>query len=143
MRPRIFLERGNPLNQRIHWSAGEGARIGPPRIMRRFVSLALVVLLFPGCALVEHRFAQNKKKRGKTDAPAPFLIGSIALVSEDGSYVLIDNDSHPSPPLGTVVKSRTAGAESAELKVTDIRKRPFVVADIVKGTPQKGDYVFQ
>lgn len=77
-------------------------------------------------------------------AKTPLLIGTVALVNEEASFVLIDNGSLPSPASGTVLKCNPVGAPtSGEVKVTQIHKPPFVIADIVKGTPKKGDQVFQ
>jgi hypothetical protein len=64
-------------------------------------------------------------------------------VSEEPSFVLIDNGSLPAPAAGTVLTINTPGSAPVELRVTQIQKPPFVVADIVKGTPKKGDPVFQ
>ena len=73
----------------------------------------------------------------------PLLVGSITLVNTDGNFVLIDGGATPGPLPGAVLKTRTAAGESGELKAGDVRRRPFAIADIVKGTPQVGDQVFQ
>ena len=70
-------------------------------------------------------------------------MGTVVLVSDEPSFVLIDNGSLPPPAVGTVLAINYQGNARVELKVTSIRKPPFVVADIVKGTPKKGDRVFQ
>ena len=74
---------------------------------------------------------------------APLFVGTVTLVSEDPSFVLIDNGSLPSPTAGTVLTINGPGTPPVEMKVTRIQKPPFVVADIVKGTPKKGDRVFR
>ncbi len=71
------------------------------------------------------------------------MVGTVALVNEEGSFVLVDNGSLPSAVAGTVLKCGPVGADSAEVKVTAIHKPPFVIADIVKGTPKKGDALYQ
>jgi cbb3-type cytochrome oxidase subunit 3 len=110
------------------------------------LTIALTLLLLPGCAFLrwqkEKRRAAEEKRLAEMPK-VPQLVGAITLVNADGGFVLIDSGSAPSPPVGTVIKSRTAGVESGELRVTEVRKRPFVIADIIKGTPQKGDPVFQ
>lgn len=73
----------------------------------------------------------------------PILVGIITLVDEEGRFVLIDGGISPNPAPGAVLKSRPVSGEAAELKAVAIRKRPFAIADVVKGTPQVGDQVFQ
>jgi hypothetical protein len=62
--------------------------------------------------------------------------------SADG-FVLVDFGMQPTVAPGTKLTTRTNGTESGELLVGDVHKRPFVIADVVKGSPQKGDQVFQ
>lgn len=112
--------------------------------MSRLLPLALALLVgtqLCGCAAFQRR---HEAKRAKPVAlPAPLLVGTITLVNEEGRFVLIDSGMNPSPFAGAVLKSRRADAESGELKAGAIRKRPFAIADVVKGTPQVGDQVFQ
>jgi hypothetical protein len=116
---------------------------------RSVLIIVLTVFLLPGCGISKagrekRRLAAQKKA---TPPPkAPQLVGTIVLVSLEGNFVLIDNESRPSPAMGTALrtgKEEIASAEIVELKVTEIRKRPFVIADIVRGHPQKGDLVFE
>jgi len=117
------------------------------RSLPRFLLIvALCGALFPGCALLR----KFKRKRlppaaamVKVARPTQ-LIGTIVLVNTEGAFVLVDGGSRPNPTVGTPAESRSMdGTASAQLKVTEIRKRPFVIADIVSGTPVKGDEVFQ
>ena len=70
-------------------------------------------------------------------------VGTVTLVNEEGKFVLVDNGALPVPPVGGVLKCYpTAASEpSAELVATDVRKRPFTIADIREGSPRKGDRV--
>jgi hypothetical protein len=70
-------------------------------------------------------------------------VGTVTLVNEEGKFVLVDNGALPVPPVGGVLKCYPAAASepSAELVTTDVRKRPFTIADIRDGTPHKGDRV--
>jgi hypothetical protein len=116
------------------------------KVSGRLVSCLLALSLLPGCALWNRRGEKRhaaEEARLREKQRTPELIGTITLVNEDERFVLIDNDARPGPSLGSVVKSRTGDVESGELRLTEIRKRPFIIADIVKGTPQKGDRVFQ
>ena len=47
------------------------------------------------------------------------------------------------PRAGTTWRAYSDGALSAELRATGVRRRPWVIADIVSGQPQKGDTVMQ
>ena len=82
-------------------------------------------------------------KRNQKMPKVPLLVGTITLVNTEGGFTLIDSGNTPNPSVGEVIKSRTADVESGELRVTEVRRRPFYIADIIKGKPQKGDQVFQ
>jgi len=104
----------------------------------RLVFAMLFVAQISGCALLR----RHPKKKPQKPA-APLLVGTISLVNEDGHFVLIDSGLSPGPAPGAVLKSRSASGESGELKAGAIRKRPFAIADVVKGAPHAGDQVFQ
>ena len=84
-----------------------------------------------------------RKKRPKQSAAqmGPVIAGTIVLVNEEQRFVLIDSGTHPSPPSGGALRSFTGEKASGVLKVETIRRRPFVIADIVEGAPQRGDRV--
>jgi hypothetical protein len=107
---------------------------------RLFPVLLVAVLLLPGCGALPSLF---KKKPVKGAATGPLFVGTVTLVSEDPSFVLIDNGTLPPPSAGTVLTISNSGSPAVEMKVTHIQKPPFVVADIVKGMPKKGDRVFR
>ncbi len=107
-----------------------------PHFLRLLTAVLCGGLLF-GCA------ALRRQQPKTASTPVPLLVGTITLVNEEGRFALIDSGMNPSPEAGAVLKSRTAGAESGELKAGAIRKRPFAVADVIKGAPQVGDQVFQ
>jgi hypothetical protein len=106
----------------------------------------LVVTLLPGCTFW-HKFRQKEHAVEQVKAaPKPKLvqsIGTIVLVNTEGGFVLIDNGTRPSPTMGTTAQSRSADGSAADLRITEIRKRPFAIADIIRGVPKKGDEVFQ
>jgi hypothetical protein len=108
-----------------------------PRAVRLIFALLLVTQI-SGCALLGRRPKQKTAARR-----VPVLVGTIKLVNEEGRFVLIDSGMNPGPQPGAVLKSRTASMESGELKAGAIRRRPFAIADVVKGTPQVGDRVFE
>lgn len=115
-----------------------------PRGRGRMLLVAgLAVALFPGCNLLQKFRGRGAGK----EAPLPRtrsvqLIGKVVLVNPEGDFVLIDNGSNPSPGLGAVMQCRMPDGTLAELQVTEMRKRPFVIADVLSGAPQKGAPVF-
>jgi hypothetical protein len=109
--------------------------------VRLSLALLTAVALLTGCGAAHFWF--GKQKAPKATAKAPQFVGTVTLVSEDPSFVLIDNGSLPPPAAGTLLTIDSPGGTPVEMKVTHIQKPPFVVADIVKGLPKKGDRVFR
>jgi hypothetical protein len=101
-------------------------------------ALLLCTLGSPGCA-----FLHRKHKPAKSAPPSALAVGTVTLVNEEGKFVLVDNGALPVPPIGGILKCYPASATepSAELVATDVRKRPFTIADIREGVPHKGDRV--
>jgi hypothetical protein len=98
----------------------------------------------PGCAGMKKRAEARKKAATERNRKKePRLIGVVKLVNTEGGFVLIDSGTNPAPNSEGSLKCRTGGVESAELRVSEIRRHPFVIADIVKGVPNKGDLVYQ
>ena len=98
----------------------------------------------PGCAWMKQRAEARRKAADERNRKGePRLIGVVKLVNSEGRFVLIDSGTNPAPNSEGILKCRTGEAESAELRVSEIRRHPFVIADIIKGTPNKGDLVFQ
>ena len=71
------------------------------------------------------------------------LVGTIVLVNLDQHFVLIDTGSSYPAAAGTALKSFADGSETGVLAVSPEVKAPFMIADIVSGTPHKGDQVFE
>ena len=68
------------------------------------------------------------------------MVGNISLVNSKVGFVLIE--SRTIPPAGTILKSLSPKeTETATLKVTFERQPPFIIADIIKGTPYPGEPV--
>ena len=110
------------------------------------VLTAVLLTALPGCALVQNFQRQRRAAAEKKRPPAARAlqaIGEIALVNLEGGFVLIDNQARPSPVVGAIIHARGPDGRGAELRVTEMRQRPFVVADVVSGVPAKGDPVFQ
>ena len=88
------------------------------------------------------RFPKTNTSDGTKGKPKP--VGTILLVNAEGGFVLID--AHPAggcQNAGTALKCIRDGADSGILAVSGERQGSHVIADIVTGTPKKGDQVFQ
>ena len=104
------------------------------RVFSRQLCCLLCVI---ACAACAHRH------KG-TQLPIHPLIGTIVLVNDRLGFVMIDTgNAYGIPMKGQALKSFTNGQESGVLTVSPEHKPPFLIADIVKGTPQKGDLVFE
>jgi len=88
-----------------------------------------------GCAF-------RHKKQPVPPPPVHRVVGTIVTVNESLHFVLIDSGGVP-VAVGTALKSFTNGAESAVLSVSPEQKPPFIIGDIIKGTPLSGDQVMQ
>ncbi|MGC3990558.1 MAG: hypothetical protein QM796_12930 [Chthoniobacteraceae bacterium] len=119
--------------------AGVFMRLSPRNCMILAGSLGLIVML-GGCA-VFHKKKPQKPAASEESKPHP--IGTVTLVNEDLKFVLIDVGPSYLPQRGQAVKTFTNGQESGILAITGERQPPFIAADIVKGSPQKGDDVLQ
>jgi hypothetical protein len=110
------------------------------------LSCILALSLFcGGCATLKKiRLPWSREKPApQPTAVRPHYVGTITLVNEDARFVLIDAGNSSVPPAGTALKTMSGETETGVVMVGDVRKRPFAVADIVRGTPKKGDGVFQ
>ncbi len=75
---------------------------------------------------------------------APVYVGSISVVNTESHFVLIDLSGTAAPLAnGTDLTAISAAGVAARLKVTPEKKRPFVTADIVSGTPKRGERVYR
>ena len=100
----------------------------------------VMVLAPPACKSPRKRW---QAPAGTTQPETPRLVGTVTLVDEPGRFVLIDGGFLPSPSADSTLRTFTGTVESGVVKVGAIRRRPFLIADIVKGAPRKGDQVFQ
>jgi hypothetical protein len=82
---------------------------------------------------------------GAPARPRSILVGEVAIVDEAGRFVLVDLASNlyvPAPGLALRTLD-SAGKTTAHLRAAAERKRPFIAADIVDGSPAVGDLVLQ
>lgn len=105
-------------------------KIKKPLLVQVFSCFGLFDKLFP------------KKKQPPKAEPAQ-LIGTVKMVNLDDKFVLIDalvyTPGAPGEPLICIANQR----ESASLHISPLRKPPFLIADIVSGTPSVGDRVYK
>lgn len=134
-------------------------RAQSPSYRRRSIPSALPVLLWlllvvAGIAGCFSPGAKDRKaapargvKRGsgvRTDVTLASVhprLGLIEQVPPGASFVLIDIGTAPAPPAGTRLQAFSGTEPNAYLIVSTHQKRPFLIADIVSGTPQNGDSV--
>ena len=102
-------------------------------------ALLILSLLQQGCLF--HRRQKPAPKHAYVPMPIP--VGTVSLVNPEGQFVLVDNGVYPVPPVGGTLECYHGGGEtvSAELVATNVARRPFTIADIRRGSPQKGDRV--
>lgn len=123
------------------------------RILLSLIVAFVVCAGLPGCS-------SGDKKAGEEDAPVVVptptprppgsyeKLGEVVLVNEVAGFVLVDVGLYV-PLDGEALKAFAEGVlpaetgETAVLAVSAERARPFVVADIVAGTPSKGDLVYR
>jgi hypothetical protein len=113
----------------------------------RWCAIVLLMGALGGCQLLPRAAAARRRAANeKAMAEArqrPLLMGRIALVNAETHFVLVDGADAQSPKAGASLRSYADGALSGELRATGVRRRPFFIADIVHGTPAKGDVVLQ
>ena len=108
------------------------------QVLSGIIAVTVLVTMM-GCAT-----ARNRKAKQQKPAPAsPIYVGVITLVNDVDRFVLIDGGGTIAPADGTALKVFRDGTETGILKVGSVKRRQFLIADIVQGDPQKGDRVFQ
>jgi hypothetical protein len=122
-----------------------------PPVLIRICAVTCLASLLAGCFGFGAREQAPKPKivgfpkgNGSDGTPRePRLIGRVAMVNEEGHFVLVQCDAWKTPQEGTALKSLRNGNETGILNVTTERRGIYVTADIVTGNPGRGDQVFQ
>ena len=81
------------------------------------------------------------KKKHPPQAQPPRLIGVIKMVNKQDGFVLIDAVTQ-SAAHGDLLVCINAQKETANLRMSNLKNPPFLIADIASGTPAPGDRVF-
>jgi len=88
-------------------------------------------------------FRKHTKPAAEAPPPTHNVVGTIVSVNETGNYVLIDTGGIVMATKGTALKSFSGGQQTAILTVSPEQRPPFMIADIISGTPHNGDQVMQ
>jgi hypothetical protein len=108
------------------------------------VAVLLLALATGGCS-VFHR--KNKQQPAQVEQAErknePHRVGSVALVNGEMRFALVDTGTLYQPPKGVALKTFSNGQQTGVLSVSGERKPPFIAADIVQGTPSRGDDVVE
>jgi len=96
----------------------------------------LLSIALPGCA--------HNRSAGPAFSSVPRPAGEIAIVNLAQQFVLVDIGRTNSPPAAEMELRalNPDGGETGRLRVTSERQYPFITADILSGTPQRGDQVY-
>ena len=74
-------------------------------------------------------------------AQVPRLIGVIKMVDEDDRFVLIDATTFQGAGAGDLLICIRDQKETANLRMSNLKNPPFLIADIASGKPAPGDRV--
>ena len=116
------------------------------RSLSRVSIVLLVGAMLAGCGWMHWGGSRRRaaaEKELEDARQAPLVLGRVSLVNEEERFALIEANAVQPPPTGTLLRIYAGNAVSAELRATGVRRRPFLVADLVSGTPAKGDLVVQ
>lgn len=100
-----------------------------------------VVIALPSCGLFHQKKSETPKKT-EEKKPKTSLVGRIASVSNDKTFVLIQSYGVWEVEAGGILTTRGSDERLANLRCTGEKLGQFVAADIQAGTPQSGDAVF-
>jgi hypothetical protein len=105
------------------------------------VWLALTItLVLPSCGLFHKKPEPSEKTEEKK--PKTSLVGRIASVSSDKTFVLIQSYGAWEVEAGGILTTRGPDERLANLRCTGEKLGQFAAADIQAGDPRPGDAVF-
>jgi hypothetical protein len=101
--------------------------------------ILLSALSLPSCSL----FAPDPEKpKADPAASANRLVGRVASISADSTFVLIQSYGTWEVPVGSILTARGNDDRISNLRSTGEKLGQFAAADIQAGVPQVGDGVF-
>ncbi len=83
------------------------------------------------------------RKSRPPQAQVPRLIGIIKTVSKEDRFVLIDATTFQGAESGDLLVCIRDQKETANLRMSNLKNPPFLIADIASGAPAPGDRVFK
>ncbi len=116
---------------------------GVPCFLVALVCCFLCVASLDGCSGLSPTHKPSAPPPAVSQVAAPRVVGRVALVNDKLAFVLIDIQTIEYPSVGIALKTFRDGNETSILSVSPERNSPFIIADIVKGAPQKGDLVYE
>jgi hypothetical protein len=109
------------------------------RSVIRAVAIVVFTTQIAGCGWMHF----GRRRMADAKPAGPLMVGRVSLVNEDERFALIEADLVQPPAAGTMLRIAPASGAPVELRATGVRRRPFFVADLVRGIPAKGDAVIQ
>jgi len=82
------------------------------------------------------------KKKNPPAANPPQWAGTIRMVNAAEKFVLIESNTLSAIVPGETYTVIGGRAETASLRMTALREPPFLIADIVSGSPSEGDKIY-
>ena len=83
-----------------------------------------------------------RKTRPPTAIP-PTRVGEVKVVSLENQFVLIDAATLQGASPNDVLVCIANQQETAQLRLSTLKSPPFLIADIISGTPSVGDKVYK
>lgn len=82
-----------------------------------------------------------KKARPPAAVP-PQWVGVVRMVNAPERFVLIESNASSSAIPGETYLAIASGVETASLRMSALKNPPFLIADILSGTPNTGDKLY-
>ena len=82
------------------------------------------------------------KKHSPPTATPPQWIGVIRMVNSAENFVLVESSAISLAIPGETYLAVGKGVETASLKMTSLKNPPFLIADILSGSPSPGDKIY-
>ncbi|MEI6033683.1 MAG: hypothetical protein WCS65_05320 [Verrucomicrobiae bacterium] len=83
------------------------------------------------------------KKQKPPAALLPQWTGVVRMVNAPEHFVLIEANAMAAAVPGETYLSVARGLETASLRMTSLKNPPFLIADIVTGTPSAGEKIYR
>ena len=108
--------------------------------MKSFLLLSLTAVAFAGCAASKAEKPDKTKEKPVSEAPK--LVGRIASIPADKTFVLIQSYEKWNVETGTIFTTRGPDERTANLLATGESLGQFAAADLQSGLVEVGDAVY-